>query len=73
MYQCMFEENLSTGSEDIVGTKICHLNLPVTLKVRSRSSKQNQLLSLHQQYIQVNLVELHQLVHEISWVQIYVM
>ena len=35
MYLCKFEENLSPGSKDIVGTRICHLNPPVTLKMRS--------------------------------------
>ena len=51
-----------------LGTRICHLNPPMTLKMRSRSPKPNQLLSLSQWYIQANLMEFHQLVQEISWV-----
>ena len=34
----------SIGSRDIVGTRICHLNPSVTLKMRSTSPKPNQLL-----------------------------
>ena len=41
-YLCKYEENPSTGSKDIMGTRIGakpHLNPPVTLKVRSMSPK----------------------------------
>ena len=60
MYLCKFEENPSTGLKDIMGTRICHLNPPVTLKMRSRSSKPYQLLGLHvkfENYRYSNLIE----------------
>ena len=38
----------SVGSRDIMGTRICRLNYPVTLKMRSMSPKPNQLVSLSQ-------------------------
>ena len=52
-----------------MGKRICHLNSPVTSKMMSRSPKPNQLLSFSKLCIQANLVEVHQLVQEISWAQ----
>ena len=36
----------SVGSRDIMGTRICPLNPPMTLKMRSGSSKHNQLVPM---------------------------
>ena len=46
-----------------------YLSPPVTLKIRSRSPKSNQLLSLSQRYIHASLVTFHPLVQEISFKQ----
>ena len=43
----------------------------MTLKLRSRSLKSNQLLSLSQWYIFVSLKTIHPLVQEISYIQDY--
>ena len=48
MYPCKFGEIPSIGSGDIVGTRNCHVSPPVTLNMRSRSPKSNQLLNLSQ-------------------------
>ena len=53
-------------------SEMIYLGPPVTLKIRSRSSKPNQHLSVSQRYIQADLVESRQLVHEMSWVQEFV-
>ena len=44
---------------------------PVTLKMRSRSLKSNQLLSLSYWYIYVSLETIHPLIQEISYIQDY--
>ena len=71
MYLYKFEENPSTGSKDIVGTRICHLNPPLTLKMRLWSPKSNQLLSLSQSYIFASLKKIHSLVQKIFHLQDY--
>ena len=69
MYPCKFGEIPSIGSRDIVGTRNCHLSPAVTLKMRSRSPKSNQLLNLSQWYIHASLVKFHPLVQEILCIQ----
>ena len=39
IYPCIFGGVPSTGSRDIVVTRICHLNPPLNLKMRSRLPK----------------------------------
>ena len=48
------------------GTKFGSLSPAVTLKIRSRSPKHNQLFNTPQCYIHANLVKIHTLIHEIS-------
>ena len=48
------------------GLKFGSLNPAVTLKIRSRSPKPNQLFIMSQCYIHANLVKIHPPVHEIS-------
>ena len=47
------------------GLKFGSLSPAVTLKIRLRSPKPNQLFILSQCYIHTNLVKIHPLVHEI--------
>ena len=47
------------------------LSSPVTLKMRSRSVKSNQLLSLSKCYIYVSLEKIHPLLQEIFYIQEY--
>ena len=66
--------NPSTSSWDMVhtstfGLKFGSLSPAVTLKIRSRSPKPNQLIIMSQCYIDANLIKIHQPVHEISWKQ----
>ena len=63
--------NPSTSSWDMVhtnnfGLKFGSLSPAVTLKIRSRSPKPNQLIIMSQCYIHANLVKIHPTVHEIS-------
>ena len=51
--------------------KITYLNPPMTLKMRSRSPKSNQILSLSYWYIYVSLKKIHPLVQEKSYIQDY--
>ena len=48
MYPDKFGGNPATGSRDIVGARIFHLNPSVTLKIKSRSPKPYKLLRLSQ-------------------------
>ena len=71
LYPCKSGWNLPTSSWDMVhtstfGLKFGSLSPAVTLKIRSRSPKPNQLFIMSQCYIHANLVKIHQLVHEIS-------
>ena len=51
------------------GLKLGSLSPEVTLKIRSRSPKPNQLFIMSQCYIHANLVKIQQPVHEILWKQ----
>ena len=55
------------------GLKFSSLSLAVTLKIRSRSPKPNQLFIMSQCYIHANLLKIHPPVHEISCKQESVM
>ena len=71
LYPCKTGWNLPTSSWDKVhtstfGLKFGSLNPAVTLKIRSRSPKPNQLFIMSQCYIHANLVKVHPPVHEIS-------
>ena len=71
LYQCESGWNLSTSSWDMVhtstfGLKFGSLSPAVTLKIRSRSPKPNQLIIISQCYIHANLVKIHPPVHETS-------
>ena len=70
--------NLPTSSRDMVHTssfwlKFGSLSPAVTLKIRSKSPKPNQLFIISQCYIHANLVKIHPPVHEISRIQESVM
>ena len=74
LYPCKSGWNLLTSSWDMVHTSTFwlifgSLNPVVTLKIRSRSPKPNQLFIMSQCYIHANLVKIHPLVHEISCIQ----
>ena len=63
--------NPSISSWDMVhtstfGLKFGSLSPAVTLKIRSRSPKPNQLIIMSQCYIHANLVKIHPPVHKIS-------
>ena len=71
LYPCKSGWNLPTSSWDIVhtstfGLKSGSLSPTVTLKIRSRSLKPNQLFIKSKCYIHANLVKIHSPVHEIS-------
>ena len=71
LYPCKSGWNLPTSSWDMVhtstfGLKFGSLSPAVTLKIRSRSPKPNQLFVMSQCYIHANLVKIHPPVHEIS-------
>ena len=71
LYPCKSGWNLPTSSWDMVhtstfGLKCGSLSPTVTLKIRSRSPKSNQLFIMSQCYIHANLVKIHSPVHEIS-------
>ena len=71
LYPCESGWNPSTSSWDMVhtstlGLKFGSLNPAVTLKIRSRSPKPNQLIIMSHCYIHANLVKIHLPVHEIS-------
>ena len=71
LYPCRSVWNLLTSSWDMVhtstfGLKFGSLSPAVTLKIRSRSPKRNQLIIMSQCYIHANLVKIHPPVHEIS-------
>ena len=71
LYPCKSDWNLPTSSWNMVhtstfGLKFGSLSPAVTLKIRSRSPKPNQLSIMSQCYIHANLVKIHPPVHEIS-------
>ena len=71
LYPCKSGWNPSTSSWDMVhtstfGFKSDSLSPAVTLKIRSRSPKPNQLIIMSQCYIHANLVKIYPPVHEIS-------
>ena len=71
LYPCKSGWNPSTSSWDMVhtstfGLKFGSLSPAVTLKIKSRSPKPNQLIIMFQCYIHANLVKIHQSVYEIS-------
>ena len=68
LYSCKSGWNLPPSSWDMVHTstfwlKFGSLSPAVTLKIRSRSPKPNQLFITSQCYIQANLVKIHTPVH----------
>ena len=70
-YPCKSGWNLPTSSWDMVqtsmfGLKFGSLSPAVTLKIRSRSPKPNELFIMSQCYIHANLIKIHPPVHEIS-------
>ena len=71
LYPCKYDWNLPTSSWDMVHTntfwlKFGSLSPAVTLKIRSRSPKSNQLFIVSKYYIHdANLVKIHPPVHEI--------
>ena len=74
LYPCKSGWNLPTSSWDMVhtstfGLKFGSLSPAVTLKIRSRSPKPNQLFIMSQFYVHANLATIRQPVHEISWKQ----
>ena len=71
LYPCKSGWNLPISSCDMVHTstfwlKFGSLSSTVTLKIRSKSPKPNQLFIMSHCYIHANLVTIHPLVHEIS-------
>ena len=71
LYPCKSSWNLPTNSWDMVhtstfGLKFGSLSPAVTLKIRSRSPKPNQLFIMSKCYIHANLVTIHPPVHAIS-------
>ena len=71
LHPCKSGWNPSTSSCDMVhtstfGLKFGSLSPAVTLKIRSRSPKLNQLIIMSHCYIHANLVKIHPPVHEIS-------
>ena len=71
LYPCKSGWNLPTSPWDIVHTSTFWLKFGIsspalTLKIRSRSPKPNQLFKMSQCYIHANLVKIHPSVHEIS-------
>ena len=54
------------GAHKHFGLKFGSLSPAVTLKIRSRSLKPNQLFIIYECYIDANLVKIRQPVHEIS-------
>ena len=70
LYPCKSGWNLPTSSWDIVHTstfwlKFGSLSPAVTLQIRSRSPKPNQLFVMSQCYINADSIKIHPLVHEI--------
>ena len=67
MYLCKFGQNPSTSSEDNARKPyIAHFKVPpVTLKIRSRSPKSNQLFPSSKQCIYAIFVKIHNLVQKI--------
>ena len=71
LYLCKSGWNPSTSSWDMVhrstlGLKFGSLSPAVTLKIRSRSPKSDQLIIVSQCYIHANLVKIHPPIHDIS-------
>ena len=74
MSQCYIHANLVEICQPVhdmvhtstFGLKFGSLSPAVTLKIRSRSPKPNQLFNMSQCYIHANLVKIHPPVHEIS-------
>ena len=71
LYPCKSGWNLPNSSWEMVhastfGLKFGSLSPAVTLKIRARSPKPNQLFIMSHRYIQANLVKIRQPVHEIS-------
>ena len=67
MYLCKFGGEIPTGSEEADFTGFFTFqSASVTLKIRSRSPKSNQLLSSSQQFIFVSLVKIHPLVQKLT-------
>ena len=71
LYPCKSGWNLLTSSWDMVhtstsGLKFGSLSPAVTLKIRWRSPKPNQLIIMSQCYIHANLVKIHPPANEIS-------
>ena len=80
MFQCFIHANLVEIHQPVheiwCTQALLGLNLAVsavTLKIRSRSPKPNQLIIMSQCYIHANLVKIHPPVHEISCKQESVM
>ena len=70
LYPCKSDWNPSTSSWDMVhthtfGLKFGSLSPAVTLKIRSRSQKPDQLIIMSQCYIHANLLKIHPPVHDI--------
>ena len=75
MSQCYIHANLveicqpvheKWCTQALFGLNLAVLSPTVTLKIRSRSPKPNQLFIMSQCYIHANLVKIHTPVHEIS-------
>ena len=68
MYLCKFNQNLFTGSEDKKsGNEISHLKkVVVTLKIKSRSPKSNQLFTTSQHCIFASFIKICSLVQKIK-------
>ena len=71
LHPCKSDWNLPTIPWDMVhtstfGLKFGSLSPAMTLKIRSRWPKANQLFIMSQCYIHANLLKFHPLVHEIS-------
>ena len=70
---CKFGGNQDIGSLDFSFLVKFHISKSsFDLENEVKVTKTNQLLSLAKRYIQTNLVELHQLVQEILWIQEFV-
>ena len=75
MSQCYIHANLVAirqpvhnirCTQALLGLNLAVLSPAVTLKIRSRSPKPNQLIIMSQCYIHANLVKIHPSVHQIS-------
>ena len=76
MYPCEFNKNSSIVSQDRVQTnrfrsKFYILMSPVSLEIRSISSKSNPLIPWFQWCIHMSMKRIHWLVHEIGCIQAF--